>query len=241
MRAKDVMSHGVVSVTSDASIFEAAEALTQCGVSAMPVVDTDGRMVGIVSEADLIRRAGTDGGGSAPPLLRRLAEDVGTAAAYVHANSHRVVDVMTTNVITVDENAPLGDVAELMLRNGIKRLPVRSGDAIVGMVSRIDLLRALMPRLAPAAEARAAEAAAEVPSPLPDEELRRHVLAAVRNQSWSVPHDIDVAVSDGVVHLWGRVPSEMAAQAHLIAIGKVPGVRGIENHLHVVQPVMRLD
>ncbi|MBS0521699.1 MAG: CBS domain-containing protein [Proteobacteria bacterium] len=237
MRAKDVMSRGVVSVTSDASIFEAAEALTKCGVSAMPVVDADGHMVGIVSEADLIRRAGTDAGGSSPPLLHRLAEDVGTAAAYVHANSHRVVDVMTTNVITVDENAPLGDVAELMLRNGIKRLPVRSGDAIVGMVSRIDLLRALMPHLAPPAAA-----AAEVQQlPSSDEELRRHVLAAVRNQSWSVPHDIDVAVSDGIVHLWGRVPSEIAAQAHLIAIGKVPGVRGIENHLHVVQPVMRLD
>jgi CBS-domain-containing membrane protein len=136
---------------------------------------------------------------------------------------------MSKPVISVDENATLGDVADVMLKNNIKRVPVVRSRSVVGMVSRVDLLKALISR-GPAEPAQQAAGAA----PGGDERLRRDVENAVRGQSWSLAHRADVVVSDGVVHLWGMVPSDMVRRAYLVAAEKVPGVRAVKNHMHVV-------
>ncbi len=209
MQAKDVMSDGVMSVTSDATVFDAAMLLVNTHVSAMPVVDKDGVMLGIVSEADLIARAiGGQAKGTSDP-----------------SRSQRVVDVMTKDVIAVDETASLEEIAALMARHKIKRVPVLRGKSVVGVVSRIDLLRGLISTTPQNYRATMALSS--------DDEIRRAILAAVQGQSWSRAMRLDVAVSHRVVHLWGMVPSEQVRMAYAEAASKVPGVAKVENHMHV--------
>src|SRR6266705_1689606 len=103
MIAKDVMSDGVMSVAANATVFEAATLLVNAQVSAMPVVDEQGVMIGIVSEADLIERSKASDSDGPTGLLGELADEISSAATYVHANSRRVTDIMTRHVICVDE------------------------------------------------------------------------------------------------------------------------------------------
>jgi CBS domain-containing protein len=219
-----------MSVSADATVFEAAKLLVNAQVSAMPVVDEQGIMIGIVSEADLLERgasAGQTGG-----LLRQFADDVASAGTYVRANARRVTDVMTKPVICVEEDTPLSEVARLMLDTGIKRVPVRRGQSVVGMVSRIDLVRAMISRREAVAPA---PSTAALPMPV-DDELRREVESAVRGRSWSLARRSDVVVQDGIAHLWGVVPSDLVRQAYCLAAEKVPGVKGVQSHMHVVPP-----
>lgn len=223
MRAKDVMSDGVMSILADATVFEAAELLVSARVSAMPVVDEQDQLVGILSEADLMRRAEI---GTAPHhgwLQRLLSDDATKARDYVHSHSQRVRDVMTRNVVTVDADAKLGEVAEEMLKHNVKRLPVVEEGRVVGIVSRADLLQALM--------SREPKAPAEQRS---DEQIRREVTDALARQPWSSAWPTNVVVSSGVVHLWGFVQSEVARKAYRVAAENVPGVKSVKNHLRPI-------
>lgn len=208
MQAKDVMSDGVMSVTSDATVFEAAVLLVNTHVSAMPVVDKDGFMVGIVSEADLVARAiGAQAKGDSDP-----------------SRTQRVTDVMTKDVVSVNEDTGLGAVADLMTRHKIKRVPVLRGKSVVGIVSRIDLLRGLISMAPQGEQATTARSM--------DDELRRAVIAAVSGQNWSRAMRLDVAVSHRVVHLWGMVPNDQVREAYAKAARRVPGVAKVESHMH---------
>lgn len=224
MRAKDVMTVDVLAVSADADVFEAADLLLGARISAMPVVDQDGKVVGIVSEADLMKRAEI---GTVPHkswLLRLLSDDVRKAAEYVQSHSRRVSDVMTRKVITVDEGATLGEVAALMLKHGVKRLPVvDDGGSVIGIVSRADLLQALMSREPDAGLFR--------PS---DSEIRDAVSKAVEKQPWSSKWPTNVVVSAGVVHLWGFAESDAVRKAYRVAAENVPGVKSVKNHMRAV-------
>jgi CBS-domain-containing membrane protein len=224
MRAKDVMSNGISSLAHDATIQEAMELLVNTGVSAMPVLDKDGIMIGIVSEADLIWRADPEA------WQRELADDASTPAP---ANDHSrpVAEVMTKAVITVDENLPLAEVAKLMSVQRVKRLPVTRGKSVVGVVSRVDLLKALLSRR-PAAGVFPTRAEAAPLSAV--ELLHTAVTAAVNGHDWSVARRGDVVVNDGVAHLWGVVPSTEILEAYRDASAKVPGIRSVEVHMHVL-------
>ena len=225
MRAADVMSEGVVSVSSDATVFEAAQLLVQAHVSAMPVVDRTGLMVGIVSEADLMRRPEIGTSPHKSWLRRWLANDVLSAAEYASSHSRRVRDVMTASVVTVEESATLADVAETMLKHNVKRVPVLRDGIVAGIVSRADLMYALMSR-DPQAD----------PPRVSDEELRRAVRKAVDRQSWSSRWPTNVFVNAGVVHLWGYVSSEATRKAYAIAAENVPGVKKVKNHMRPIPP-----
>jgi CBS domain-containing protein len=231
--ARDVMSDAVMSVAADATVYEAATLLVNAQVSAMPVVDGNGTMLGIVSEADLLERSGAGDASKSSGLLGQLAADIASARSYVRAKSHRVVDVMTKPVICVEEDTPLNEIAQLMLDTGIKRVPVRRGHSVVGMVSRIDLVRALISQRADAvAQPTLAAALPEAA----DEKLRRDIESAVRGRSWSLARRADVVVKDGIAHLWGVVPSDIVLQAYCVAAENVPGVKSVESHMHVVPP-----
>jgi len=231
MLAKEIMSDGVMSVSADATVFEAASLLVNAQVSAMPVVDEEGSMIGIVSEADLLGHGTPDGSIRRNGLLRQLADQITSAGAFVRANSQHVTDVMTTPVVCIEEDTPLSDVAQLMLDTGIKRVPVRRGRSVVGVVSRIDLVRALISRQS------SNEAPPAACFPLhADGQLRRDVESAVRGRSWSLAQRADVVVQDGVAHLWGTVPSDLVRQAYRIAAENVPGVKSVQSHMHVVPP-----
>jgi CBS domain-containing protein len=223
MRAKDVMTVDVLLVLADADIFEAADLLLSARVSAMPVIDKDGKVVGIISEADLMQRAEI---GTTPQkswLLRALADDVRLAADYVQTHSRRVSDVMTRDVITVGEDATLGEVASLMLKHGIKRLPVVEEGKVVGIVSRADLLQGLMSREPDGGLLRPADA-----------QIRNAVSKAVEKQPWSSKWPTNVVVSAGVVHLWGFAQSDAVRQAYRVAAENVPGVKSVKNHMRAV-------
>jgi CBS domain-containing protein len=202
VRAKDVMTVEVLSVSDDTDVFEAADLLLSAHVSAMPVVDKAGKMVGIVSEADLMKRAEIGTTPAAGWLLRFLADDARKAREYVQSHSRRVRDVMTRDVISVDEDATLAEVAALMEKHGVKRLPVVGSGRVVGIISRADLLQGLLSR----------EPDMAMPRPT-DADLRSAVSKAVQEQPWSSKWPTNVVVSSGVVHLWGFVQSDAVREA----------------------------
>jgi CBS domain-containing protein len=229
VRAKDVMSSEVMSIAADATVFEAIALLVNSGVSAMPVLDPSGVMVGIVSEIDLIRCAEA----SASSFLSATPEDAGgnevAATVRTHTRSRAVTEVMTRTVATADENATLREVAEVMLKHRVKRVPIVSGHSVTGIVSRIDLLRA---QLSPSTPATAPKAPTE-PQLRTDEDLRHDVVAALRGKPWSVARRADVVVNGGVAHLWGVVPNDAIRRAYQLAAEQVPGVSAAEVHMHV--------
>lgn len=210
MQAKDVMSDGVLSVSTDASVLEAARLLVNCRVSAMPVVGESGTMTGIVSEADLM----------------------GDAEDYVAANGGRptrkVVDVMTHDVVTASEDTPIAEIARLMKARNIKRIPILRAGRVVGIVSRVDILRGLISLSGDRDEVH--------PAYRRDEELRREIYAACRGRSWSQAKQMDVVVNGGVVHLWGVAPTDLVRQAYRAAAENVPGVKTVEVHMHIAPP-----
>jgi len=213
MRARDVMSDGVMSLAADATVLEAAQLLVNCHVSAMPVVDGTGRMIGILSEAD---------------LLANTADGDGPTGGLLGARSRKVVEIMTRDVITAGEDTPVAALAKLMTERHIKRLPILREDAVVGIVSRIDLLRALI-SLDSGQDRMSSK-------PTRDEQLRREISAACQGRNWSLARQLDVVVNGGIAHLWGIAPSDQVRDAYRVAAGNVPGVQAVEVHMHIVPP-----
>lgn len=223
MRAKDIMSEKVVSIGINESVFDAAEMLLGANVSAAPVVTAKGTVVGIVSEADLIRRNEIDTTAKKSWLVRLMDSETSAARDFVAANARRVADVMTKEVVTAGEDTPLRELVELMERHQIKRLPILREGSLVGVVSRSDLLRALLSR--------------EPDRPLlqpTDKALRQAVVEAIEHRGWTSKWPINVFTNDGVVHLWGFVDGEDVRKAHRVAAENVAGVRRVKNHLRIL-------
>ncbi len=213
MRAKDVMSNGVMSLAADATVMQAAQLLVNCHVSAMPVVDEAGRMVGIVSEAD---------------LLGCMPDSDAPAAGPRDVRTLQVAEIMTRDVVTAGEDMPVAALAKLMTERRVKRLPILRDGAVVGIVSRIDLLRALI--------SLNAAAGPDGTRPGRDDQLRREISAACQGRAWSQARQLDVVVNGGVAHLWGIAPSDLVRNAYRAAAQNVPGVSAVEVHMHVVPP-----
>jgi CBS domain-containing protein len=237
MFAYDIMTKGVVSIGDTATVYEAAELMVSMHVSGLPVVDSSGKLVGLISEADIIgqERMGTEN--RADALLQRIANDVSEAAAFVKANSLTVRDVMTRNVVTIPENTSLPEIATMMLQRRVKRLPVMRGSQIVGMVSRINLVQALLAHGEPTPPGKAKSPAPPEAAPPSDAQLEDSVDAAIKAFRWSSART-DVTVLNGVVHLWGVVADQTIRRAYLVAIEKVPGIKDIVDHTHVITPLV---
>src|SRR5215475_4213427 len=139
MKAKDVMTRNVISIASDASVLEALRLMLQHQISGLPVVDRAGRVAGMVTEGDFLRRAETGTQRRRPRWLEFLVGPGRLASEYVHTSGRRVDDVMTSEVHSVAEDAALDDIVRLMERYQIKRVPVLRGDKLVGMVTRQNL------------------------------------------------------------------------------------------------------
>jgi CBS domain-containing protein len=224
MYAMKVMTRPVVTVPADATVWAAADILLGSRISAAPVVDADGRMIGIVSEADLMNRPET---GTVPGrswLQRLLADEAVLARDYMRSHSHHVADVMTRTVVAAEERTELQEIARLMQRHGIKRVPIVRDGMAVGIVSRANLLQGLLAR-----EPRPAGATA------PDENLRARVSEELDRHSWA--SDVsNVVVENGVVYLWGHASSAPAKDAVRVAVENTPGVKQVVNKI-VVLPV----
>src|ERR1700756_3687618 len=143
MRARDVMVRAVVTTSPDTTVEGLARLMINLRISGVPVMDRDGRLVGIVTEGDLLRRVET---GTEPQRSRwseTFSSNSQLAAEYVKSHAKRVADIMTREVFTVDEMATLGEIADLLETKHIKRLPVVHDGKIVGIVSRTDLLKVI--------------------------------------------------------------------------------------------------
>ncbi len=223
MRAQDIMTEEVVCIGIKESVFDAAELLLGANVSAAPVVNDKGVVVGVVSEADLIRRAEIDTAAKRSWLARLMDSETSAAHDFVSAHARRVADVMTREVVTASEDATLRELVELMERHKVKRIPIVREGILVGVVSRSDVLRALLSR----------EPDGPVLQPT-DKALRQAVVEAIEHRPWTSKWPINVFANDGVVHLWGFVDGEEVRTAHRVAAENVPGVRRVKNHLRAM-------
>lgn len=222
MQAKDVMTANVVSVAPDATVSEIAQILLQRNISAVPVVDADGRLCGLVSEGDLIRRSELGTERKRSWWLDLLTGEGERAEDYVRAHGIHATDVMTTHVITVKETADLAEIATLLEEKRIKRVPVVRDGKIVGIVSRSNLLQGLIARGAPA------------PVATGDEDIRKRIVGELDELSWLHPTQLNVIVADGCVEVWGYVETKAQKDALRVAVENVGGVKRVVNHVTVL-------
>jgi len=209
-------------VGPDASVATIAETLLANRISAVPVIDDNSALLGIVSEGDLIHRVET---GTEQPRAWWLEFFIGKdalAREFIKSHGRKAADVMTRPVITVKPDTPLGELASLLEKHRIKRVPVVKGGKIVGIVSRANLVQALVTLgtgIKPSASAN-------------DSILRADLLGRLRLQPWWT-NSINVIVKEGIVELWGYVDSQVASDAIRIAVEEAPGVRQVSNNLAI--------
>jgi CBS domain-containing protein len=225
MNAADVMISNVITVGPEAFLQDVAQILLTNRISAVPVVGADGKILGIVSEGDLMRRAEAGTGRHRPWWLAMLTGREVLAAEYVKEHSRKVTDVMTRKVVTAAPETPLHDIATVLEKNGIKRVPIVKNDKIVGIVSRANLLQAL------------ASARSQIKGGAPsDTQIRESVVARLNVEPWSRPALINVIVQDGMVELWGVVDSQTEKKAVRVAAEVTPGVRAVNDNL-IIRPM----
>ena len=224
MNAVDVMVAKVITVGPDACVQDVAHILLTNRISAVPVIDANGKLLGIVSEGDLMCRAEAGTGRRRPWWLAALIGREAFAAEYVKEHSRKVTDVMTRSVITAKPNTPLRDIANLLEKNGIKRVPIVEDGKVVGIVSRANLLQAL------------ASLRKQIDGPAPsDSDIRNGVIARLEAEPWSHPSLVNVIVQDGAVELWGIVDSPAEKKAVRVAAEVTSGVRAVNDNL-IVRP-----
>jgi CBS domain-containing protein len=224
MRAADVMTPDPVCVSPDASITDAVRLMLERKFSGLPVVDAGGSVVGIVTEGDLLRRTETGTQRKRTRWIEFLMGPRRLASEYT--SGRKVGDVMTAQVRTVTEDAPLEEIVHLMERHQINRVLVVRDGKLVGIVTRANLLHAL-----------ATIAAETKPGPASDTSIRERLYADLKAQPWAPVGLINVVVRNGVVHLSGTLLDERHREAIRVAAERIPGVKAIEDHLVWVDPV----
>jgi CBS domain-containing protein len=226
MNASDVMTRTVLSVRPDVAVADAIRMMLDNRISGLPVIDDSGRLVGILTEGDLLRRGETGTERHRPRWLEILMGPGRLAEEYVRTHGRRIGELMTRDPISVAPGTPLKEIVELMERRRIKRVPVLDGEVMVGILSRADLLRGL------------AGALEEEPvGATTDEEIRERILAELARVAW-VPRDgVAITVENGVVDLNGVILDEHERAALRVAAENVPGVKAVKDHLVWVEPV----
>jgi CBS domain-containing protein len=218
MRVSDIMVKDVVSVGPEASVKDVAALMLERRISGLPVVD-GGRVLGIVSEGDLIRRPEIDTDKAKLSWLHMFLSDEQRARDFVKSHGRKARDVMTQPARCVAPDTPLTEVVRLMERHRVKRLPVLQDGKLAGLVTRADLLRALVMRQAqPAAAAT-------------DQELRDRIESILHNEDWAVSAVVYIQVENGVAQLWGTVESDEQREALLLAVRGIPGLKDVQPHL----------
>ena len=224
MRAMDLMTTNVITVDENASIQSAAKLMVEHGISAVPVVNRDKRVIGMVSEGDLLHRAETGTELRRSWWLELASSTNKLAGEYIKSHSGKVKDVMTRDVLSVTEETPVADIAVLLETNRIKRVPVLRDGKLVGIVSRANLVRALAMTISKVANGAEAY----------DRSIRDKLLAELKAQKWAEVSPANVTVKDGVVHLWSSYLSEQEKRALVVAAENIPGVRRVEDHMRPV-------
>jgi len=219
MRAHQIMTKDVITVTPGTSIRDAANLMLRCNLSGLPVLDEGGALVGIVSQTDFLRRFEIGTQNKRPHWLQFLAGPEAQAADFVHDRGRRVQDVMTRDPVTVQEDTNLDELVHLMEKHDVHRLPVMRGSNLVGIVTRSNLLQAVTSMMH------------EVPdSTADDDHIRDRIMRMINANSWR-PGALQVLVRNGVVHLHGTVLDERSRQASIVAAENTAGVKEVHDHM----------
>jgi CBS domain-containing protein len=219
MRAHQIMTKNVITIGPDASILDAAKLMLEHHISGLPVVDKYGKLIGIVSEGDFLRRSEIGTQRKRPRWLQFLIGSDREANEYVRQSGRKVREVMTADPLTVTEETSLEDLVRSMEKHDVKRLPVIRNERLVGIVTRANLLQAV------------ASLARDVPDPTADDDhIRERVTLAIDQTHWR-PIGLQVMVREGVVHLHGIVVNDSSRQATIVAAENAAGVKEVHDHL----------
>lgn len=220
MKAMDVMVRDVVTVKADDDVSHAVKLLAEHDVSALPVVDEAGTVVGVLSESDLMRREEIGTGKHRPWWLEAVMPSSVLAHDFAKEHGRKVAEVMTDDVISAGEETPVGEIANLLEKHRIKRVPILRDGRLVGIVSRSNLIQALA--TAPVGEGADSRS---------DRSIRLELLGRLGEQRWTDFGSRNVTVRDGVVHLWGLVGSPDEQKALVALAEQVPGVRSVADEM----------
>jgi CBS-domain-containing membrane protein len=220
MEAQDVMTRDVVSVGPDTTVGEIAALLVRHRISAVPVVSSDQQLIGIVTQTDLAHRSETGTEKRRKWWLEVFADPDVKAREFIKSHGLRAQDVMTRHVVSVQRNASLAEVADVLDSHRIRQVPVVSKGSIVGMISRADIVRKLAETGAAATGARPDNAS-----------LQKAIWDQIKAQPWLQTAFVNLSVKDGVVELWGAVDSKEQRQALRVLVEGVPGVRKVEDNV----------
>jgi CBS-domain-containing membrane protein len=218
MKARDVMVAPVITASPHASIKSVAETFLRHQISAVPVADDKGKVVGMISEGDLLHRAETGTEKQRPWWLRAFLGPNALANEYTKAHARKVADVMVKQVVTASPETPLHEIAALLEKHSIKRVPIVENGQLVGVVSRANLVQAL------------ASAGKGLEIPLSDSTIRGKLLSHLKTQPWAHTGLLNVTVNGGVVDLWGLVRSDSERQAIRVAAESTPGVQAVNDN-----------
>jgi CBS domain-containing protein len=229
MKASEIMTRGPISVTPEATIAEAARLMLQHRVSGLPVTDSNGLVVGVVTEGDLLRRAETGTERHRARWLEFLVGPGRLAGDYIDAHARKVGEVMTSEVTVAAPQDDLAGVVRLMEKRHIKRIPIVDDRKLVGIVSRADLVRALVHNLTEEAASGAARA-------MTDDEIHDRIVKIIDKEPWGPRFSIEIAVKNGIVDLHGTVTDDRERTALKVAAETIPGVKAVRDHLVWVEP-----
>jgi CBS domain-containing protein len=215
MRARDLMTTGLVTIPPEAPLESVAQILSDRGISGAPVVDGAGTLLGMVTEGDLIRRLAAKEDAPKSWVLGLFASAAEQAARFARTHGSRARDVMTTDIASVTEDTSVEHVAHIIEDKKIRRVPVLRDGKLVGVVSRSDLIRALL------------AAPGSIAADAPDERIRRDLAIAMRDEPWVDTYLIFPDVKDGQVTFHGFCRSGTVKQGLRVLAERVPGVKGV--------------
>ncbi len=226
MNVSDVMTRNAITIQADAGVVDAMRLMLDNKISGLPVVDSEGSLIGMLTEGDFLRRAEIDTERRHPRWIEFLLGPGRLASEYVAAHGRKVEEVMTHDVLTVTEDMPLADAVRMMEDRHVKRLPVVNERRLTGIVSRSDLMRAFV--------AEATIVSAERTS---DDAIRECIAEEIDRQHWSPQAAMGIGVKDGTVELCGIVTDERERTALRILAENVPGVRRVHDQLTTIEPM----
>ena len=218
------MTYGAIGVPQTAPLAEAIETMLRSRVSALFVFDADHALVGILSEGDLLRRAELGTEKTRPRWLEFLLNGGQLAESYAQTHGRKVGELMTSNVVAIAEDADLSEAVDLMMHHHVKRLPVLRGDAVVGVVSRSDLIKGLFASL-PKAEAGH-----------PDAEIKAAIQTELDKLGWAPRASVRVEVMNGAVTFEGAITDERLRTGLRVIAENTPGVVDVRDHMSWIEP-----
>ena len=224
MRVRDVMTYGAIGVADTATLAEAVETLLRARVSALLVFDASNQLAGILSEGDLLRRAEIGTVRERAPWLDFLLSGGKQAESYVRTHGRKVSEIMTASVVTIGEDEELSEAVDAMMNKNVKRLPVLRGDKVVGVVSRSDLLKALLASLPKAA------------APQSDDAIKTAIKAQLDKLGWAPRASVGVEVAKGVVTYTGSFTDERVRDGLKVIAQNTPGVREVRDRMSWIEP-----